>query len=474
MFGFWTSKSLMKEITQNFYRPETKPTKKVQSNKRTFTTFSIYQKQLDAIQHMQKHPSLRIFTFEFDIQLPGIRKFLVTTLEEFWNFYTNLPLDRKHYYELIPQGCACNLYFDIEFEILYNTSANGDNMIVLHFLQSSFLELCDVDVDVIELDSTTCTKFSRHLIFNFNHYAFINNQQIGFFVRNIVLQLESIVKSGCLDGSGLEMLDLNVQDISDLFVYNKDEQVIFIDLGVYTKNRNFRIVNSCKIHKSVSLKPIADELVVDFNYFVKSLVMRTDAIHLLEWIIPTIQSSHSITGSSKIEHRMQLNHTGISYPGGIDASQYQIFENHVLAYIYSKSSSIPKVKSQLYFPNTHTIVYNIIGSRYCHRVSREHKSNGVYYVVDILKKSFHQRCYDPDCFGFRSIEINIDGLILDSELFAEVTDEQLLDIQIDDLEELVDSSSVLLKNCLESSVEDSVALSQDSITDEIMLGIEMP
>jgi hypothetical protein len=26
----------------------------------------------------------------------------------------------------------------------------------------------------------------------------------------------------------------------------------------------------------------------------------------------------------------------------------------------------------------------------------------VYYLVDLDQESFHQRCYDPDCYGFRS------------------------------------------------------------------------
>lgn len=40
------------------------------------------------------------------------------------------------------------------------------------------------------------------------------------------------------------------------------------------------------------------------------------------------------------------------------------------------------------------------GSRYCHRVGREHKSNHVYFVVTAA--GVHQRCFDPACKGFKS------------------------------------------------------------------------
>ncbi len=39
--------------------------------------------------------------------------------------------------------------------------------------------------------------------------------------------------------------------------------------------------------------------------------------------------------------------------------------------------------------------------RYCERVGRQHKSNGVYIVVDIGAGTYYQKCYDPDCRHFR-------------------------------------------------------------------------
>jgi hypothetical protein len=45
----------------------------------------------------------------------------------------------------------------------------------------------------------------------------------------------------------------------------------------------------------------------------------------------------------------------------------------------------------------------ITGSyRYCENVKRHHKKNQIYFIVDPIKKTYFQKCYDPECFGFRS------------------------------------------------------------------------
>lgn len=48
------------------------------------------------------------------------------------------------------------------------------------------------------------------------------------------------------------------------------------------------------------------------------------------------------------------------------------------------------------------VLYNIRGCRYCGNLGREHRSNGVFYVVDLQGGGWTQRCYDPACRGYRS------------------------------------------------------------------------
>ena len=53
------------------------------------------------------------------------------------------------------------------------------------------------------------------------------------------------------------------------------------------------------------------------------------------------------------------------------------------------------------------IVYSIDGNRFCFNIQRQHKSNGVYYVVDLEKGEFYQKCFDPDCRRFKSVSFSI-------------------------------------------------------------------
>ncbi|CAJ0567166.1 unnamed protein product, partial [Mesorhabditis spiculigera] len=49
-----------------------------------------------------------------------------------------------------------------------------------------------------------------------------------------------------------------------------------------------------------------------------------------------------------------------------------------------------------------SITFHPSNCRYCFRISRQHKSNGVYWTVHFKTMSIYQRCFDPDCAGFES------------------------------------------------------------------------
>ncbi|CAM9110133.1 unnamed protein product, partial [Discosporangium mesarthrocarpum] len=36
-------------------------------------------------------------------------------------------------------------------------------------------------------------------------------------------------------------------------------------------------------------------------------------------------------------------------------------------------------------------------NRWCLNIGRQHKSNHVYYVTDLLRREVRQRCHDQDC-----------------------------------------------------------------------------
>jgi hypothetical protein len=93
--------------------------------------------------------------------------------------------------------------------------------------------------DIIDLDSSTAKKFSRHLICKINggYTVFRDNGHMGAFVVRLVAMIEDDIRRGSCKELGLERLYANGSD---------GRSEIFIDMGVYTKNRCFRTAFSCK------------------------------------------------------------------------------------------------------------------------------------------------------------------------------------------------------------------------------------
>ncbi len=48
-----------------------------------------------------------------------------------------------------------------------------------------------------------------------------------------------------------------------------------------------------------------------------------------------------------------------------------------------------------WYPQSSTVIVNS-RMRLCHMARREHKRNHVYFVVNLLRLSYHQRCHDGD------------------------------------------------------------------------------
>lgn len=48
------------------------------------------------------------------------------------------------------------------------------------------------------------------------------------------------------------------------------------------------------------------------------------------------------------------------------------------------------------------LLMSMRGSRWCGNVGRHHRSNGIYYVVDLAAGTWWQKCFDSDCRHYRS------------------------------------------------------------------------
>ncbi len=160
-----------------------------------------------------------------------------------------MPVEKRHFYELMRENTPCHLYFDLECSRVANPEvdeARGD-VLINHLVDLVREELMhtdeidatnfDVSEHVIELDSTSETKFSRHIVVRLpDGQMFENNAQCRHFVQKLWRRVESRRD----EDERCRALFLKKDTESE------DATEPLIDMGVYTRNRVFRLYLSNK------------------------------------------------------------------------------------------------------------------------------------------------------------------------------------------------------------------------------------
>ncbi|XP_036694506.1 DNA-directed primase/polymerase protein isoform X1 [Balaenoptera musculus] len=378
----------------------------------------------------------------------GQRIYLVTTYAQLW-FYYKSRRTLLHCYEVIPENAVCKLYFDLEFNRLANPGADGKKMVALLIehvckaLQQFYRVSCSAE-DVLNLDSSTSEKFSRHLIFQLRDVAFKDNIHVGNFVRKILEAAfhliasedddmtpettghefshfsetpikqgisfskkstdEDIGESWTTNSEKLERLGSAKQsspDLSFLIVKNNiGEKHLFVDLGVYTRNRNFRLYKSSKIGKYVPLEVAEDNrfypiqsknISIENQYFLSALVSNvrfSDTLRILTCDI-------SQNKQKRVEY---FNHTSTSVETieGFQCSPYPEIDQFVLLLV-NKNGIKGGIRRWNYFFLEELLVYDICKYRWCENIGRAHKSNNIMILVDLKNEVWYQKCHDPIC-----------------------------------------------------------------------------
>ncbi|XP_054539498.1 DNA-directed primase/polymerase protein isoform X5 [Pan troglodytes] len=281
----------------------------------------------------------------------GQRIYLVTTYAEFW-FYYKSRKNLLHCYEVIPENAVCKLYFDLEFNKPANPGADGKKMVALliQYVRKALQELYGVNCsaeDVLNLHSSTDEKFSRHLIFQLHDVAFKDN----------------------------------------------------IHVGVYTRNRNFRLYKSSKIGKRVALEVTEDnrffptqskDVSDEYQYFLSSLVSNvrfSDTLRIL-----TCEPSQN-----KQKGVGYFNSIGTSETiEGFRCSPYPEVDHFVLSLV-NKDGIKGGIRRWNYFFPEELLVYDICKYRWCENIGRAHKSNNIMILVDLKNEVWYQKCHDPVC-----------------------------------------------------------------------------
>jgi hypothetical protein len=318
--------------------------------------------------------------------LSATYRYIVSTYADFWSIYRRLAPEARTHYEVIRADHVCNLYFDVEFKFAEHAGISAEQACaLLRALKAHVAALLRTDVSCFcELDASTSTKFSRHLVLRSPTVCFTSAVAVGVWVKRMLA--------------------------------DAPEFAWFIDQGVYTRNRLMRLYLSTKLGRAAPLVLAAgapgesdDEAV-----FLASLVTNVAALATPVAVVVDDEKPTPVVGG-----------VSASPPLSVSKSPFPAIDEFILRCHLVRNGF---VRSSVYFPTTRVVVFEIGGTRFCHRIAREHKSNHIYIVVELLRLVFTQRCHDHECRGYRSNEFPLppeldpfaaaadDGGLTDAEL----------------------------------------------------------
>ncbi|XP_025063378.1 DNA-directed primase/polymerase protein isoform X2 [Alligator sinensis] len=404
------------------------------------SVWKIFPRQAQAFDYVKTcKEEVHVFALEKNTE-DGQRFYLVTTYIELWFYYKGQKSSLFHCYEVICEKAVCKLYFDLEFYKPVNPGADGKMMVAQLIelfcknLEERYGVKCSAN-DVLNLDSSTDEKFSHHLIFLLHKTAFKDNIHVGNFVRRVLQPALRLTKTKAaavipeeeighvfqsskataeLNGSPVnavavtnasgswqscmrKTLDTETSqqkeksEFSFLVVNDKDGgSQLFVDMGVYTKNRNFRLYKSSKSGRRVILEiaednkfvpKLKENISIEEQYFLSSLVCNIRSSD-----IEKILTCDNPDGKRVLTDPIE----------GYHYSPYPEVDRFVLSLV-NKDGVQGGIRHWNYFSLEELLVYDISRYRWCENIGRAHKSNNIMILIDLKREVWYQKCHDPVC-----------------------------------------------------------------------------
>jgi hypothetical protein len=348
----------------------------------------------------------------------GKRCFITTKLQDWLTTKMfQLSPTQRHFYEIIRENSPCRLYLDLEFPLppppplqqhhQHHQQSEINNLItkgkqwckticyhIATIIRNRYNIYCSFSNFLI-LDSSSEVKFSRHVILhlpNDPNCLFVNNQVVGIIVKEAVNHAKR-----CGDE-----LAANI-----------------VDVKVYTKNRAFRTCYSSKqSRKSAILEPARDGeffIAIDENSTVGTIQLMFNSL-----CAPFGAVQKSTQGGIQLLTDCEISNENIlvKLPPSVitnkstttttnstssSSSPYPIVDTWITQIASSMTTQpVAAIRNWKLEDNGTKIRFNIAFNRYCYNIGRQHRSNHVYYILDLITGIANQGCTDPECGGFRS------------------------------------------------------------------------
>ena len=317
------------------------------------------------------------FVFTVEVSNSGMRQYLVTSTEDFWAFYVTQK--NKNCYELLQVNQRCKLHLDLEFNKPMNCSKEGVTAVkqIIEIIVRKLKTKHGVSIgpeEVMCLDSSDDVKFSVHIIFC--TITFASNVHCGVFVKNT-------------------MAELNDKEKEVIMVKNGSRLKSMVDVGIYTRNRQFRLYQSSKFgqNRPLVLAPIKGSAEKcessEIKIFECSLVTKCE------------RSSHHIVTDVPHTHKTSSTETKKAKQQDTDIRNDQV-EETIKKMVDPGYISVKKILED------GRIQYKINGNVKCRIKKDFHNSlNQIYFVFDQRKYVLVQHCFSRSCKGLAPVDVAI-------------------------------------------------------------------
>lgn len=387
-------------------------------------SFSRQADALDFLDAAERHraqqdlPQLHLFSVETPVKskdddgnedgdgCASTRHYVVCSYEAMWARHTATAAAARHLYEGIREGAPCHMYFDIEF--LYadwpgSDWARGDRAVAaFEAVVRSAAELTygHAVACVLDLDSSTAHKFSRHVLVKLDGAAFADNAAVGAFVRTVLRGEAADAASPVYYASSAA---------------TGGARRCMVDTAVYSRNRFMRMLGSCKCGRTAAfaLLPRCRALYSsDRAAFLASLICNIgpDGVRaaMPELLPPVPEGSITSSISSNVSALLTgafLQEGGagaaarrVEYTPG--CTPFPMVERFVEQHVCTQGGAHGHVRACWVNAAGTVATFSVSGNRFCERVGRQHRHNNVLVVCDVCRGVWHRRCLDPDCRSF--------------------------------------------------------------------------
>eukprot|EP00913_Durusdinium_trenchii_P014187 g13314.t1 len=383
----------------------------------------------------------QVSLFAQEVGCKGQRRFLVDTFANFAFAHAPpaWPLDEKplgHFYEVILENRPCWLYFDLEFSKEANPSL--DPTVVMEAFRGTLSAFCQEKLgmsldfsSMVELESSTEKKFSRHVIVQRLlrrdaqqlNLAFANNAQAGLLVDTLVRYAEAHREEECI----AQHLFVQAPSRGD----EESRCTCVIDESVYSRNRSFRLLFQSKFGKDrrLDLDPKMEHVFFGGKPHPCVALLRTmasfvpDGTELFQHEIIPKEYSHRQLKASRMSRGGSVlirKENGTMVTAHCDPLVHHLLRawdevRQLNEKDFREPAAATVVQSVVEMDNRY-ITVTLGNNHYCFCKGSSHLRNHVYLVVDVLQASFHQKCFDPDCRSFASCSFAIPSWIIESML----------------------------------------------------------